>query len=347
MESLVTRLTTQLQASQLRNLVTNCGLLLTASKSQLARRLAEHFYAIYEEEKKARALTKCTSPLSTLVKDPKASLIIPESIISLDIGYKNLAYAHVTKDLRIIDWKTHDFQMDKFDHKLFGPVIREFVHTVLLPKQMHQVKVAAFVMERQAFRMFCSLPLLKVMTVETAIYMLLLDRVEKDVKIESLSPLKMARYLDSQLWGDYKESTENDQSDEEDTCKLAESNDEECSDNEFLIPPDESQNRIELNKEKDPDDFSAWLSEYGQVPTLVTMKKTKKSTGNNQRKKISKLLVKNWLRDHKDRCPECLLQCFTKAKKKDDLADALLQAFIYYNFQKTSIKQAFSWINQP
>ncbi|CAG8499396.1 10534_t:CDS:1 [Ambispora gerdemannii] len=305
---------------------------MAGNKVVLAEQLAKHFYKVYDEERSTRKQLLPPPLLSSpsVAKDTSSSFYsIPQSIVSIDVGVKNLAYVHVTKDLRILDWKLHQFNFDVFEIGYFGPSVLSFIHDILLPKQDIE-NLGGFVVEHQPFRAIASFEILKVIAIETALCAVLLDRIKKGVTVETLIPLKTARFLDSKL-GSIKESAEDSEGEDEKKSNSKKKKSKILN---------KSSKKEELT-DFDDDHYTTWMDNLGKMASVSKIKKT----GNANRKKLSKSIVKSWLADHKNLYTKEQLDYYKDAKKKDDLADCLLQAFSYYNYRKTSIREAFKWID--
>ncbi|ORE03983.1 ribonuclease H-like protein [Rhizopus microsporus var. microsporus] len=51
----------------------------------------------------------------------------PSSILSFDLGYRNLAYCVVTQDATILDWARIDLELTTFHPSVVAPVVRKFI----------------------------------------------------------------------------------------------------------------------------------------------------------------------------------------------------------------------------
>ncbi|KAG0184164.1 hypothetical protein DFQ28_011667 [Apophysomyces sp. BC1034] len=108
---------------RLTQIATDCGISGTGRKLEIAERLESHFKSFSE---------------------------VPESIISLDLGYKNLAFCHVDKNRRILFWERIDLDLPEFHPSVSAPYVRYFVKKRLEP--LMKYPVGAVVVEKQRHR---------------------------------------------------------------------------------------------------------------------------------------------------------------------------------------------------
>lgn len=84
--------------------------------------------------------------------------ILPPSIMSFDLGYKNLAYVHMAKDEKILGWQRIDLGIvETFHPSHTAPLVHSFVREhiepyIALEKDQKSDTVGAFVLERQRYR---------------------------------------------------------------------------------------------------------------------------------------------------------------------------------------------------
>ncbi|KAK4517458.1 uncharacterized protein ATC70_000795 [Mucor velutinosus] len=96
-------LSTSLQAKRvadLKEIATGCGVLTSGNKRDLVQRLTTHF----------------TSPT------PASS-----SILSFDLGYRNLAYCHLDANKTVLDWARVDLDLPSFHPSVVAPIVRQFI----------------------------------------------------------------------------------------------------------------------------------------------------------------------------------------------------------------------------
>ncbi|KAI9472365.1 MAG: ribonuclease H-like domain-containing protein [Benjaminiella poitrasii] len=93
------------KASELKMIAINCGVACSGTKSELIDRLSLHFSNASNE------------PLS-------------RSILSFDVGYRNLAYCILDSDAKIVDWARVDLELPGFHPSVVAPIIRQFVRSL-------------------------------------------------------------------------------------------------------------------------------------------------------------------------------------------------------------------------
>ncbi|KAI8882724.1 ribonuclease H-like protein [Backusella circina FSU 941] len=64
------------------------------------------------------------------------------SVLSFDLGYRNLAYCHLDKHGKILDWRLVDLELSSFHPSAVAPIVRELVRTSLLPQLKHTQAIA-------------------------------------------------------------------------------------------------------------------------------------------------------------------------------------------------------------
>ncbi|CAG8505275.1 13632_t:CDS:2 [Dentiscutata erythropus] len=92
----------------------------------------------------------------------------------------------------------------------------------------------------------------------------------------------------------------------------------------------------EQNQHFHSDRMTRWFQEQGKKTEI------RKYLGT---KKLSTTLARNWINDHLHLCSNELVKYFLESKKKDDLADCLLQGFVYLESRKFSIMEARKWLH--
>lgn len=88
------------KVAQLKAIAIQSGNLSSGVKAELVNRLVGHFEATHDE---------------------------PGSIISFDLGYRNLAYCHLNKDAKILDWARVDLDLPSFHPSVVAPIVRQFI----------------------------------------------------------------------------------------------------------------------------------------------------------------------------------------------------------------------------
>ncbi|KAL0081392.1 ribonuclease H-like domain-containing protein [Phycomyces blakesleeanus] len=74
---------------------------------------------------------------------------LPSSVISFDLGYRNMAFCHLDSTNTIRNWIRVDLALPSFHPSITAPLIRQFVHSQIAPL-MNQA--GAVVVEQQRYR---------------------------------------------------------------------------------------------------------------------------------------------------------------------------------------------------
>lgn len=139
---------------QLKLLATQSGIISSGNKGQLVQRLVNHFEADNEDT--------CSS------------------VLSFDLGYRNLAFCHLSKDAEILDWARVDLDLPSFHPSVTVPIIRQFIKDRI----QDNLKTADRVLiEQQRARTGSSFgilePILRVNSVEAILWGGLYEAVDK------------------------------------------------------------------------------------------------------------------------------------------------------------------------
>lgn len=121
-ESLSKALSIQ-KVADLKQIATQSGLISSGKKSDLVDRLVNHFDALQQNK------TKKTC----------------SSVLSFDLGYRNLAYCHLDQHATILDWARVDLDLPSFHPSVIAPVVRQFIRD----KVQDNLKVAGMVVVEQ------------------------------------------------------------------------------------------------------------------------------------------------------------------------------------------------------
>lgn len=151
----------KLKAIELQHICKQCGFATSGTKAQLVQNIQEG-----------------------LRKD---CVTTSNNIVSIDLGYKNLAFLHVAND-RIIEWKRQDLLLpSSYDPSQFAQNLSEFI------KPFKEMTDTLFLIERQRHRTGGSSmileTILKVLFVEYQLHAALLGRAV------SILPCRVANYF--------------------------------------------------------------------------------------------------------------------------------------------------------
>ncbi|KAF7730096.1 hypothetical protein EC973_003042 [Apophysomyces ossiformis] len=220
-----------------------CGIATTGRKPEVAERLATHIQSM--------------SP-------------IPASVISLDLGYRNLAFCHMDRQNCIHDWGRVDLELPDFHPSVMAPIVRAFVRQRLVPLLSYPVE--AIVIERQRMRSGSSHAVL-----------------EHIIRVN---------YVEALLWCELTALKE--KGDEYDFLNLV------------------TMSRVAVERQ--------WKDAMGPTKTY------------HERKKAGAAMVQRWLEQQTVvHCHEAVKTLFLKEKKKDDMADALMQALTWYECSRRTL----------
>lgn len=158
-------LTASLQANKVANLktiATECGVVTGGTKPELINRLTTHFAA------------------------PTQS----SSILSFDLGYRNLAYCHLSEDKTVLDWARVDLDLPSFHPSVVAPIVRQFIEDRVL----QNLKVSDRVLvEQQRARSNGSFSVLestlRVNCVEAILWCGLYEGIDKVKRTVDLTPV--------------------------------------------------------------------------------------------------------------------------------------------------------------
>ena len=202
---------------------------------------------------------------------------IPRSIVSFDIGYRNLAHVKLDHHNSVVEWVRTDLQLEDFHPSKTVPVIRNYMKQCILP--MLDDGVETIMLEQQRYRQNSAPNVfehtIRVNSIEAMLWYALYEAVDgRSISLESISRQAVDRM---------------------------------------------------------------WRSEWEEVHPLP---EDTSAPQRNRHKKIACVkLVDHWLdegeRIHLSR-PE-LKATFKAEKKKDDMADCLLQAMTWYRWRQTSV----------
>lgn len=295
----------------------------------MSRHLSRHLIATYLQEQLDHTvrLVRLTQLSSNLPKYNKKKLIgssLPRSIISIDIGIKNLAYVHITSHLKILDWKKIALDLKSFEPKDIIDQLIPLVNQSFLPKPNshnnnendnyrndNEGQVDLFIIERQNFRAFSSAIITNVMMIESMLFALLTTLSDHRhhhhqryrFEVQSSFSTGVNQYLNRMIRREVKS----------------------------------------VDSDYPEDEIARWLRDLGKNPKVKEYL-GQGAHGRRGRKNFSKLLAQYWINDHANLCSKEITDYFNNAKKKDDLADCLLQGLVYLGCRRFSIHEANKWI---
>ncbi|ORZ02383.1 ribonuclease H-like domain-containing protein [Syncephalastrum racemosum] len=118
------------KSMQLQSIAKECGIASSGTKQAVKDRILNHV---------CRALS---------IADQDN--IVPASVVSIDLGFKNLGIVHISADRTILSWDRHDFCLEEneFHPSVSAPKILQFVRS----KIQTLGPVDAFIIEQQRWR---------------------------------------------------------------------------------------------------------------------------------------------------------------------------------------------------
>ncbi|SAL99713.1 hypothetical protein [Absidia glauca] len=134
------RLTAHLQtlkAAELQQVASACGVTMYGTKSVVTERLTTHFANLYDQA------ARRGSSIATLDD------LLPPSVLSFDMGYRNLGFVQLSKDRHIKAWQVLDLELTNFHASAMVPIVRQFVHDRIRPLMVPHLHI---VIEQQRAR---------------------------------------------------------------------------------------------------------------------------------------------------------------------------------------------------
>ncbi|KAI9305934.1 ribonuclease H-like domain-containing protein [Cunninghamella echinulata] len=292
-----------LKVTSLKSIATSCGIGVAGSKLELLNRLNTHFKDLVN-------IGTDFGSTSTLDKDR----LLPKSILSFDLGYRNFAFVQLTKEYEIKEWQVTDFGFgsDHIDYhpSIIAPNIRQFLCDNVQPLFP---QVDHIIVERQRARSGSSFSIfehtLRVNTVESFLWCMLYEF----------------------------------------NSTLTEKNNDQQQQQPFSVPmsPLLKQN---IDKLWYDDLLSEWKihalkqkRNTNNESTLTTIHSKMKLT-THEKKLASTLLVYRWLDQLYIKCPSHLKNMFYNKDKQDDLSDCLIQGVTWYQWRNNAINHLMEYV---
>lgn len=118
------------KSKQLQRIAKECGIVSSGSKQEVKDRILNHV---------CRALATASE-----------GSVVPASVVSIDLGFKNLGMVHLRSDRTVLSWDRHDLCLEKegFHPSVSAPKVLQFVRS----KIETLGPVDAFIIEKQRYR---------------------------------------------------------------------------------------------------------------------------------------------------------------------------------------------------
>ncbi|KAI8376535.1 ribonuclease H-like domain-containing protein [Radiomyces spectabilis] len=107
------------KAYELREIALKSGVKTIGTKAALESRLLSHYQGVIDESTRQGRFS---------FEDG-----LPSSVLSVDLGYRNLAFVQLTKNNTVKAWSRVDLELPSFHPSVAAPLVREFVKSRLMP----------------------------------------------------------------------------------------------------------------------------------------------------------------------------------------------------------------------
>ncbi|KAJ2834214.1 hypothetical protein GGI24_000494 [Coemansia furcata] len=125
----------------------SCGLTQGTGKAHKLAALGNFIWSSQELARKRYLDLHQHSPPSV---SEAHSEIIPEEVVSIDIGFRNLAFAHISRCGKVLDWRRVELLTEaNFEPWTLASVVEKFVQTEL---PMRPASACTYLIEHQRFR---------------------------------------------------------------------------------------------------------------------------------------------------------------------------------------------------
>ncbi|KAJ2453218.1 hypothetical protein EV183_002372 [Coemansia sp. RSA 2336] len=194
----------KLKVSELNDIMRRCGIPLGIGKAhkiqslssflQASQRLAIDRYQVHHKRQ---------SPTATVAN----SWFVPREVVSIDIGFRNLAFAHVSSDGRVLAWKRVELLPEAvFEPWVLATAVEELVHNTLPVRLASQ---CTYIIEHQRFRSQGSAAVTNSVMVNNLVEALLYANLRHaGARIEAINPAQVSMHWKfPDTWDPLVEST--------------------------------------------------------------------------------------------------------------------------------------------
>ncbi|KAJ2613477.1 hypothetical protein H4S08_002179 [Coemansia sp. RSA 1365] len=183
---------TKLKATELSRIMRGCGLAQGVGKVYKVDALSTF---VWESQELAlvRCLAKRKNKPAKICTAHKA--FVPEEVVSIDIGFRNLAFAHVSRSGKVLAWRRVELLKEAtFEPWTLAAVVERFVHDIL---PMRAAATCTYVIEHQRFRSQGSAAVTNSVMVNNLVEALLYSCLRSiGARIEAINPTLVSSHWD-------------------------------------------------------------------------------------------------------------------------------------------------------
>ncbi|KAJ1860676.1 hypothetical protein LPJ73_001280 [Coemansia sp. RSA 2703] len=142
-----TRALVNLKVAELNDILRSCGLPQGTGKVRKIAALSEFISASYDLAQNRYSETNKNEARSA---SKVYECFVPKEIVSIDIGFRNLAFVHISRDGTVLDWRRVELLKEAaFEPWVLSNVVAEFVQNVL---PLRKSALCTYLIEHQRFR---------------------------------------------------------------------------------------------------------------------------------------------------------------------------------------------------
>ncbi|KAJ1646233.1 serine/threonine protein kinase, CMGC [Coemansia asiatica] len=146
-----------LKVAELNDIMKGCGLVQGSGKEYKIESLCEFVSQSlelaekrYRGTRKGEGKSKGMRRSSTSTSPEIHECFVPEEVVSIDIGFRNLAFAHISRSGHSLDWRRVELLKEAaFEPWVLARVVEEFVQNVL---PVRPATMCTYIIEHQRFR---------------------------------------------------------------------------------------------------------------------------------------------------------------------------------------------------
>ncbi|KAJ1674793.1 hypothetical protein EV182_002550 [Spiromyces aspiralis] len=183
-----------LRSIEITELLRECGLPVSGTKSEKIERLKARLRKLRDLGmlRSSHNEAQATSPRSE--DEALRRAIVPEQVVSIDIGFRNMAVVHLSRDREILDWK----RVELLPEARFEPWdLAKRVHSFCaehLPRV--PVHLGTYIIEHQRFRTQGSSAVANAVMINNIIEALIYANLGQfDVEVEAINPATVSTYF--------------------------------------------------------------------------------------------------------------------------------------------------------